>query len=63
MTLEDFKNYKALVKKPVITQLDENFQMLTQPLPSSGILAAFLIKLMRGTFSFFYRFNFLKINF
>ena len=48
--LDDFKNYRAIVKKPVTMNIDNEFRIFTQPLPSSGILVGFIIKLMKGDY-------------
>lgn len=47
-TVEDFNNYKSLVKKPIVMQLKNNYKMLTQPPPSSGILVGFIMRLMNS---------------
>ena len=49
MTLEDFQSYRAILKEPLLVNLNDNFQILTQPLPSSGILISSILKIMNGT--------------
>lgn len=46
--LEDFNNYKAIVKQPIVVDLDENFKLVTPPLPSSGILVSLILRIMKG---------------
>ena len=48
VTLDDFKNYKALIKEPIAIDLDANYKLLGAPLPSSGILVALIMRIMRG---------------
>ncbi len=48
VTLDDFKSYKALLKEPIDINLDENYKLLSAPLPSSGILVALIMRIMRG---------------
>lgn len=50
VTLEDFNNYQALVKKPIVADIHDEFKVLSQPPPSSGILVNFIIKLMSSRF-------------
>jgi gamma-glutamyltranspeptidase/glutathione hydrolase len=52
VSLEDFNNYRALVKKTIEVNIDDNFKILSQPPPSSGILVSFIIKLMSSKIYF-----------
>ena len=52
VTLEDFSNYQALVKKPIVVNLKDGFKILSQPPPSSGILVSFIVNLMSSTICF-----------
>ena len=59
--VKDFNDYKALVKRPIKVRIDNEYSILTQPLPSSGILVSFILRLMSGkiksTFNFVYNFE------
>lgn len=44
--VKDFNDYKALVKRPIKVRIDNEYSILTQPLPSSGILVSFILRLM-----------------
>lgn len=48
MTLEDFRNYKALVTPAIKSDLDGQHKLLTTPLPSSGVLLPFILKIVNG---------------
>jgi gamma-glutamyltranspeptidase / glutathione hydrolase / leukotriene-C4 hydrolase len=48
VTLNDFLNYRALLKSPIVTKLDDQFTIHSHPLPSSGIIVSFILKLMQG---------------
>lgn len=48
VTLEDFQSYRAILKEPLLVNLNDNFQILTQPLPSSGILVSSILKIMNA---------------
>lgn len=52
VTVEDFNNYQALVKKPIEVNINDEFKVLSQPPPSSGILVGFIIRLMSSKFFF-----------
>jgi gamma-glutamyltranspeptidase len=59
VTSEDFQNYKALVKKPIIVNIDAEHRLYTLPPPSSGVLVAFIMRVMRGklNYSLFFKIN------
>lgn len=48
VTVEDFNNYKALIKPPLSVNIDAEHRLYTQPPPSSGILVPFILRIMRG---------------
>lgn len=48
VTIEDFNNYRPIVSEAVKLKIDDEYTLYTSGLPSSGILAGFIIKLMRG---------------
>lgn len=50
VTVEDFNNYQALVKKPIEVNINDEFKVMAQPPPSSGILVGFIIRLMSSKF-------------
>lgn len=48
-TREDFKKYKVITHSDrLMIRLDENFRIIIPPPPSSGVLVAFIMKIMRG---------------
>lgn len=46
VTAKDFNDYKAIVKVPIKVEINDDFKLLTQPPPSSGILVSFIIRVM-----------------
>ncbi len=49
MTLDDLRDYKAIVhENNYVIRLDNVHRMYVPPPPSSGILVAFIMKLMKG---------------
>jgi gamma-glutamyltranspeptidase/glutathione hydrolase/leukotriene-C4 hydrolase len=49
VTRDDFKNYRARVHTDrFMIKLNDNLRIYTPPPPSSGILVAFILKLMSG---------------
>ncbi|CAF0729962.1 unnamed protein product [Brachionus calyciflorus] len=48
VTLEDLKTYRAEVTEAVKVDIDEEYTLHTSGLPSSGVLASFIIRIMRG---------------
>lgn len=50
VTLDDFKSYQAVVTEPVVVNLDETSTLYTNPVPSSGILVSFIMRIMKGIY-------------
>jgi gamma-glutamyltranspeptidase/glutathione hydrolase/leukotriene-C4 hydrolase len=50
VTLNDFKDYKAIVKDAIYDYIDEDYKLITAPVPSNGILVSFILKLMGGIY-------------
>ena len=51
MSLNDLRQYRAIVyENEYLIRLDEQYRMYMQPPPSSGILVAFIMKLMKGLY-------------
>ena len=48
VTMKDFQSKKSLVKKHLYFNIDSKHKLLTQPLPSGGVLVAFIMRVMRG---------------
>ena len=48
VSLEDFRKYRAVVTQPVKVDLDSKYSLYTSPLPSSGVLVPFIMKIMNG---------------
>ncbi len=51
VTLQDFKIYKALIKKPIVVDISNKFRLLTQPPPASGILVSLIMRVMNRKLS------------
>ena len=51
MSVDDFKNYKALVEQPVENFLDKRYKILAPSVPSSGGLVSFIMRVMQGEFN------------
>lgn len=51
VTLDDFKDYKAIVKDAIYDYIDEDYKLIAAPVPSNGILVSFILRLMRGKFT------------
>lgn len=52
VTSEDFSNYEAMVSDAVEVDLDDNHVAYVHPIPSSGILVPFIMRIMRGKLCF-----------
>ncbi len=51
MSLNDLRQYRAIVyENEYLIRLDEQYRMYMPPPPSSGILVAFIMKLMKGLY-------------
>jgi gamma-glutamyltranspeptidase / glutathione hydrolase / leukotriene-C4 hydrolase len=48
VTLNDFKNYKADVREPITTNITSKLKLYGHPIPSSGLLVPFILKIMYG---------------
>ena len=46
MRVSDFRDYRAIVKKPIEVKFDSKLRAFAVPPPSSGFLTAFAVKLM-----------------
>jgi hypothetical protein len=51
VSLNDLRQYRAIVyENEYLIRLDEQYRMYMPPPPSSGILVAFIMKLMKGLY-------------
>lgn len=48
MSLKDFNMYKADVNEALVMDLDESLKVATASLPSSGVLTAFIMRIMKS---------------
>ena len=48
VTLDDFKSYSADITDAVEVEVDDDNTVYTHPLPSSGILVPFIMRIMKG---------------
>lgn len=48
VTMEDFSSYQAIVSDAVEVDLDDDYTVFSHPIPSSGILVPFIMRVMKG---------------
>lgn len=48
VSVQDFFNYKPVISEAIKIQIDDQYTLYTSGLPSSGVLAGFIIKIMNG---------------
>lgn len=48
VSLQDFYNYKPVINEAVKIKINDEYTLYTSGLPSSGVLAGFIIKIMNG---------------
>jgi gamma-glutamyltranspeptidase/glutathione hydrolase/leukotriene-C4 hydrolase len=48
VTVDDFKMYRPVVTKAMKIDLDSEYQLYTSPVPSSGVLVGFIMKIMNN---------------
>jgi gamma-glutamyltranspeptidase/glutathione hydrolase/leukotriene-C4 hydrolase len=58
VTEEDFDSYEALVTEAESVELTEDLTLLTTPVPSSGLLVSFIMRLMK-VYTYTSGFNFI----
>ena len=56
--MDDFKNYKALVEESIEEFLDERYKLLAPSVPSGGLIVSFIMKVMQGSYSVFFKLNY-----
>ena len=47
LTTDDLKDYRAIVRKPIVTKLG-SYKMLNTPAPASGPVLAFIMNILKG---------------
>lgn len=54
LTIEDLKDYKAILRRPISTKLG-SYEVLNTPAPASGPVLAFILNILKGnSLSYFY---------
>ena len=48
LTVEDLKDYRAILRKPIRTKLG-SYEVLNTPAPASGPVLAFILNILKGT--------------